>query len=59
MIDPSTTKRLRVRADQLEEWAAGLRRLAKDLDFQQAHVQDGGFAFTEESIKTLNRLAKL
>ena len=55
----TTTDRLRARADRLEEEARGLRRLAKDLDFQEANVQDGGFAFSAESIKTLNRLARL
>ncbi len=55
----TTTDRLRARADRLEVEAGGLRRLAKDLDFQAKHVEDGGFAFHSDSLKTLWRLAKL
>ena len=55
----TTTKRLRSRADRLENEARGLRRLAKDLDFQQKHEDSGGFRFTDESKKALLRLARL
>ncbi len=55
----TTTDRLRARADRLEQEARGLRRLAKDLDFQQANEESGGFRFTDESKKALWRLAKL
>jgi len=44
---------------QRQEEAIGLRRLAKDLDFQSKHADDGGFRFHDESLKTLWRLAKL
>ena len=53
------TDRLRARADRFELEARGLRRLAKDLDFQEAHAQGGGFKFTDESKEALWRLAKL
>ena len=58
-MSTSTTDRLRARADRLEEEARGLRRLAKDLDFQEKNAEDGGFRFTDESKATLWRLAKL
>ncbi len=53
------TDRLRARAGSLEQEAAGLRRLAKDLDFQQEHEDSGGYRFTEESKQALWRLAQL
>ena len=55
----TTMDRLRSRADRFELEAQCLRRLAKDLDFQEKNVAAGGFRLHEDSKKALWNLAKL